>query len=129
MQDLIITAAFLVAVILLYRFRDPIFGALARFDARNRARRREEIQDRHDPLAHYKHTARVASEQVEEIGILETSDERTGLSVTRYLFEGEQFATREEAEAARRESILQKARGFYQELPAALQARRSDKLH
>ncbi len=129
MQDLFITAAFLVAVILLYRFRGPILGALARFDMRNRERRRDEIRDRHDPLAHYRHTARVAAEQVEEVGAFETTDERTGLPVTRFTFAGEVFASREEAEAARQESILQKARGFYRELPAALRARRKDKLN
>ncbi len=129
MQEIFITAAILVAVILLYRFRGPILSALARFDARNRERKREEIRDRHDPLAHYRHTAQIASEQVEDVGTFDTTDERTGLPVTRFTFEGEIFATREEAEAVRQERILQTARGFYRELPAALRARRKDKLN
>ena len=129
MEGLLTVTAVLLAGILLYRFHRPILAALERFDARNRERRREEIRDRHDPLAHYKHTASVASEQIEEVSAFETQDERTGLPVTRYVFEGETFSTREEAEDARKQAILGKARGFYAELPAALRARRSDKLN
>jgi hypothetical protein len=55
-------------------------------------------------------------------------DERTGDPVTRYLFEGETFASRDEAEAARNEKIVAKAREFYMELPAALAARGNGKL-
>ena len=40
--------------------------------------------------------------------------------MTRYVFEGEQFATRLEAERARAEKIRAIARAFYVELPAAL---------
>src|SRR5690348_2647168 len=118
MEGLITTAVLIVGAILLYRFRAPVVGALRRFDARNVARIREEIGDRQDRFAHYKHTLRLAEEQVEEVGQIEARDTRTGAPVTRYLFEGEQFATRDEAEAARQRSIVAKARAFYQELPA-----------
>ena len=53
-------------------------------------------------------------------------DERTGDPVTRYLFGGEKFATREEAEEARNIVVVAKARIYYRHLPAALAARRSD---
>jgi hypothetical protein len=129
MNQLITTALLLLAAILLYRFRGPILGALRRFDARNIARRREELEDRRDRFAHYKHTLRLAEEQVEDVSELEMRDERTGLPVTRYLFEGEQFASRDEAEAARQRSIVAKARTFYEELPAALAHRRKETLH
>src|SRR6185312_3844019 len=104
-------------------------AALRRFDERNVERIREEYSDRRDALAHYKHTVRVAEEQVEEIGEFQALDTRTGLPVTRYLFEGEQFATRDEAEAARQRSIVGKARNFYKELPAALAHRRKETLN
>ena len=129
MESLITTAAVIIGAILLYRFRAPVLEALRRFDQRNVARIHEEIGDRRDPVAHYKHTLRLAEEQVEEIGELPAHDPRTGLPVTRYLFEGEQFATRDEAEAARQRSIVAKARTFYQELPAALARRRKETLN
>ena len=129
MESLIATAAVIIGAILLYRFRAPVLAALRRFDQRNVARIHEEFGDRRDPVAHYKHTLRVAEEQVEEIGELPTRDPRTGLPVSRYLFEGEQFATRDDAEAARQRSIVAKARRFYQELPAALAHRRKETLN
>jgi hypothetical protein len=129
MEGLIGTTVLIIAAILLYRFRAPVLDALHRFDARNVARIREEIGDRRDPVAHYKHTLRLAEEQVEEVSELSAHDSRTGLPVTRYVFEGEQFATRDEAEAARQRSIVAKARTFYQELPAALARRRKETLH
>ena len=48
--------------------------------------------------------------------------------MTRYIFQGETFATRNEAEKARAETIGQIARGFYAELPKALAARGNGKL-
>jgi len=39
-------------------------------------------------------------------------DERTGTPVTRYLFEGEQFATRAEAERVRADKVRSLARTF-----------------
>jgi hypothetical protein len=129
MESLIGTTILIIAAILLYRFRAPVLEALHRFDARNVARIREEIGDRRDPVAHYKHTLRLAEEQVEEVSELPTHDSRTGLPVTLYVFEGEQFASRDEAEAARQRSIVAKARTFYQELPAALARRRKETLN
>jgi hypothetical protein len=129
LRDLLTTAALLMAGLLLYRFRAPILAALARFDARNVARRREEMDDRRDQLAHYKHTLRLAEEQVEEIEEFATQDARTGETLTRYLFEGENFASRDEAEAVRQRAIVAKARNFYVELPVALAQARKDKLH
>jgi hypothetical protein len=55
-------------------------------------------------------------------------DARTGRPVARFLFAGEMFATRDEAEAARNEAIIAKAREFYVELPAALAYRGKGKL-
>ncbi len=129
MDSLVTTALIVLAGILLYRFRDPVLDALRRFDKRNIARRREELEDRRDLLAHYKHTLRLAEEQVEDVNEFQTRDERTGQPLTRYVFEGEQFATRDEAEAARQRSIVSKARKFYEELPAALTHRRKETLH
>lgn len=129
LRDLLTTAGLLLAGLLLYHFRSPILAALARFDARNVARRREEMEDRRDQLAHYKHTLRLAEEQVEEPQAFAAQDERTGQDVTRFLFEGESFASRDEAEAARRRSVIAKARSFYVELPIALAQARKGKLH
>lgn len=129
MDSLITTAIILLAGILIYRLREPILSALRRFDAKNIARRREEVEDRRDRFAHYKHTLRLAEEQVEEVSEFETRDERTGQPLTRYLFEGEQFASRDEAEAVRQRKIVAHARTFYQELPAALAGRRTETLH
>jgi hypothetical protein len=129
LDNLLTTAVLLLAGLLLYRFRAPILTRLARFDARNIARRREEMQDRHDQLAHYRHTLRLAEEQVEDIAVFEAPDARTGQSVARYLFEGETFASHDAAEAARQRAIVAKARAFYVELPTALAQARKDKLN
>jgi hypothetical protein len=128
MGNLFTTAGVLLAAILLYRFHAPILAMLRRFDAKNVARKREEIMDRQDHLAHYRHTLRLAEEQVEEISEIAMPDERTGHPVSRFLFAGEMFATRDEAEAARNESVVAKAREFYVELPAALAHRGKGKL-
>jgi hemolysin activation/secretion protein len=129
LRDLLTTAALLLIALVLYGFRAPILAALARFDAQNVARRREEIQDRRDQLAHYKHTLRLAEEQIEEIQPFEAQDERTAEPVTHYLFEGETFVSRDEAEAARQRAIVAKARDFYVELPIALAKARKGKLN
>jgi hypothetical protein len=129
MSDLLTTAGLILAGLLIYRFRAPILAALARFDARNVARQRQEMEDRRDQLAHYRHTLGLAEEQVEDVGAFEAQDERTGETVTRYLFEGETFASRDEAEAVRQRAIITKARTFYVELPVALAQARKDKLH
>lgn len=129
MSSLIATAVLIIAAILLYRFRAPFIDGVRRFDARNRQRIEEEIGDRRDRLAHYKHTLRLAEEQVEEVGEIAAPDARTGQPLMRYTFEGEQFATRDEAEAARQRGIVAKARTFYEELPAALAHRRKETLN
>jgi hypothetical protein len=129
LRDILTMAALILAGLLIYHFRTPILGALARFDARNTAQRRQEIDDRRDQLAHYKHTLRLAEEQVEEVQSFDARDARTAEVVTRYLFEGETFASRDEAEAARQRAIVGKARTFYMELPVALAEARKGKLN
>ena len=126
MNDLYTTAAAILAALLLYRFRAVWLGALKRFDERNVARLEEERRDKSDPVAHFKHTLKVAGEQVEEVQEIVEPDERTGDPVTRYLFGAEKFATREDAEEARNIVVVAKARIFYRHLPAALAARRDD---
>jgi hypothetical protein len=128
MRDLYSMAAFILAMILLYGFRRPILARLRQFDERNSQRRIEELRDRRDQLAHFKHTMRLAEEQVEEIGEHVVSDSRTGTPVTLYLFEGEQFLSRDEAEAVRNEVVIAKAREFYKDLPKALTERREGKI-
>jgi len=66
---------------------------------------------------------------VEEVGEFQTQDARTGQTVTRYTFEGEQFPSRDEAEGARQRAIVAKARAFYEDLPAALARQRKETLH
>lgn len=127
--DLLSTAVLVLAALLVYRFRAPIFGVLARFDAHNAAQQRQDREDRRDQLAHYKHTLRLAEEQVEDVQAFDARDERTGQPVTRYVFDAETFASRDEAEAARQRSIVSKARAFYVELPVALAQARKDKLN
>ena len=129
MNGLYQVSALVLGGLLIYGFRYRILDRLRRFDQRNIARQRQEMEDRRDRLAHYKHTLQLAQEQVEEIGEIKAPDERTGDPVTRYLFEGETFASRDDAEAARNEKIVAKAREFYMELPAALAARGKDKLN
>jgi hypothetical protein len=126
LQNLFTAAAFILAGILLYRFHPVILAALRRFDARNRARIEAEERDRSDSLAHFRHTLKLAEEQVEEVNEIAAADERTGLGLTRYVFEGEIFATRREAERVREDKVRAKARQFYVELPAALAARKRD---
>jgi len=124
-HSLYATAGIVLAAIFLYRFHRPILAALARFDARNIARKFDEARDRRDRLAHYRHTVRLAEEQVDDISEIVVSDERTATPVVRFVFAGETFATREEAETARGAAIMAKARDFYVDLPAAL-SRRDD---
>jgi hypothetical protein len=129
MKNLYEVSALVLGGLLIYGFRVPILDRLRRINQRNIARQRQDMEDRRDRFAHYKHTLQLAEEQVEEIGEIKVADERTGDPVTRYLFEGETFASRDEAEAARNEKIVAKAREFYRELPAALAARGKDKLN
>ena len=114
------------AGLLLYRYHRPVLGALKRFDLQNQMRRAIELRDRTDTLAHFRHTIARAEEQVEEVSETTVADPRTGTPVSRFLFEGEQFATRHDAERARADKVRKLARDFYMELPAALAARRKD---
>lgn len=125
-DPLIDTALLIFAGIVLLRFWPKLYARWQRFDRANIARRRQEREDRRDALAHFRHTMDVAAEQVEEVQEFKISDERTGTPVTRFLFEGVTYATRDEAEQIRAEKIGNIARGFYRELPRALVARRED---
>jgi hypothetical protein len=120
------TAGVILACILAYRFHRPILAALQRFDAENRKRKIDEVRDRTDQLAHFRHTLSRAEEQVEAVSEVTRSDERTATPVTRYVFEGEQFATRREAEQVRADKVRLLARTFYMDLPEALAARKGD---
>ena len=126
LRDLLTTSLFIAVLLVLYRFRHDIAAALARFDARNVKRIEDEQRDKSDPIAHFRHTLKVAEEQVEAVGEISVGDERLGTPVTRYVFEGEQFATRADAERVRAEKIRAIARGFYVELPRALATKKQD---
>ena len=125
-ERLLETGLFLLAAILVYGFRDRILARLSRFDATNRERIVNEQRDRTDSLAHFRHTLSRAEEQVEDVSEITLPDTRTGTPATRYLFEGEQFATRTEAERVRAEKVRSLARSFYVELPNALAERKRD---
>lgn len=125
-NNLYFTAILIAAGILLVRYHPAIFAALRRFDARNRARIAAERSDRADALAHFRHTLSLAEEQVEQVASVTVPDERTGMPVTRFVFEGEHFARREDAERVRADRMRAIARGFYMDLPAALRARKEE---
>jgi hypothetical protein len=124
--NLFTTTAFIIAGILFYRFWPVVFARLKRFDAENHARIEGEIRDRGDSLAHFRHTLRIAEEQVDVVAEIEETDVRTGTPVKHFVFEGEEFASRREAERVREEKVRTLARKFYMELPAALSARKGD---
>ena len=126
LRDLLTTSLFIAVLLVVFRYRHEIAAALTRFDARNVRRIAEEQRDRSDPIAHFRHTLKVAEEQVEDVREVSVADERLGTPVTRYVFEGEQFASRFDAERVRAEKIRAIARGFYVELPSALAKRKSD---
>lgn len=128
MRDLLYMAALILILMLVFGYRERILDVLRRFDRRNVERQLEQMNERNDPTAHFKHTLKLAEEQVEDVSEIEVLDERTANPVTRYIFQGETFATRMEAEKARAEAIGQIARGFYVELPKALAARGNGKL-
>ena len=123
-RDLLTAFAIIVIAILVYRYQHRIAAALRRFDERNVRRIQEQEQERADPLAHFKHTLKTAEEQVEAVSEITVSDERLGTPVTRFLFEGRQYASRHEADIARAEKIRTIARKYYLELPAALAERK-----
>jgi len=116
----------LLAAIVAYWLGPKAVAAFKRFDAENHARILAERDDRRDAAAHIRHTLNVAQEQVDEILEVSESDPRTGTAVKRYVFEGETYFTRDEAEKIRAQKIGDIARGFYRELPAALAARKRD---
>lgn len=124
LRDLLTTSLIIAALLVIFRYRHEIAAALARFDARNVKRIEQEQRDRSDPIAHFRHTLKVAEEQVEDVSEVTVADERLGTPVTRYVFEGEQFSSRFEAERVRAEKIREIARGFYVELPRALANRK-----
>ncbi|MEI9990692.1 MAG: hypothetical protein WDM86_11695 [Rhizomicrobium sp.] len=129
LRQIIATSLFILAALIVYRYRRWIVARVKRFDDENVRRIAEQERDRADPLAHYRHTLRTAEEQVESVSEIVEPDERLGTPVTRYLFEGERFADRTEAERARADKIRAIARGYYQDLPVALAERRKDKLN
>ena len=129
MHDLIVTFLALVGGILIYRYHREILAMVKRFDAKNRARIEADERDRGDSLAHFRHTLALAEEHTEPVGEITLSDPRTATPVTRYVFEGERYATRREAERAREEKVRAKARAFYMELPRALTSRGDERLH
>lgn len=122
--DLVWVSAVILAGILLLHPR--VLGAVRGFDARNRARIAAEQKDRRDAQAHFRRTLELASEQVEAIQSVTVADERTGTPVTRFLFEGQAFASEAEAREVRDAKVRTIARGFYMDLPAALRARREE---
>jgi|SRR5579871_1577867 len=119
-------AAVIIVGTLFYRYHRQVLARLRRFDAANRARREQEIRDRYDALAHFRHTLSRAEEQVEPVNEVELRDERTGTPVKRFVFEAETFATKAEAERVREAKVRALARNFYLELPRALAARPGD---
>jgi hypothetical protein len=124
LTNLLITSAIVLAAIMLVHPR--VLGAFRRFDAGNREKIEAEINDKRDSVAHFRHTLKLAEEQVEEVTSFTASDERTGEPVTRWLFEGETFLTERDARRAREDRMRTIARGFYMDLPAALRARKED---
>ena len=88
MRDIILLVIFLAAAVV-YRFRAPILARLRQFDARNAARRADEIRDRHDRFAHYRRAVLTAEESLEEVQAITVHDERTGALLKRYLFLGD----------------------------------------
>jgi len=111
MTNVLWACAFVLACIGFYRFGLPW---LKRFDQANVARIAQQERDKADVNAHFRHALDIANEQVEEVQEIKTGD------LTRYLFEAEAFATREEAEEMRAQRVGVVARRFYDELPAAL---------
>lgn len=129
LERIITTFLLIVAASVVYGFRHRILGALRRFDADNVRRIAEQERDRADPVAHFRHTLRTAEEQVEDVSEIVEPDARLGTPVARFIFEGERFATRDEAERVRADKIRAIARGYYMDLPVALAERRKDKLN
>ena len=126
MRDLIFLMFVLAATVCVLRYGKPFVAALKRFDARNIARREEEYRSRYDGYWHYRQTLKVTEEQVEPVTAIERPDARTGVMTRVFLFDAREFATLADAEAARQEAVVGKARDFYSELDGnRLQSRSS----
>ena len=119
MGNIILICLLFLALAALYRWGRPILHALRRFDARNARRKQEQFAARFDPNAHFRETMRLAEEQVEDITEIADSG-----PVMRFLFNGEEYDRREDAEAARAAIVFEKARGFYVELDTIYLGRR-----
>lgn len=124
LRDVLTLFGFLAVAILIYRYHRAMLDALRRFDARNVQRIRDQEMEKADPLAHYRHTLKTAEEQVEAVGTVTVRDARLGTPVALFVFDGERFLAREDAERARAEKVRAIARGYYVELPAALAERK-----
>jgi hypothetical protein len=124
MSDLFTAVLILFGVVLVFGFRYRILAGLRRFEANNALRRAEEARALFDRYAHYRQTVKFAEEEIEEVTKIRVPDERTGEPVTRYVFLGEQYATRKEAEAARYAVIIERAREFYKDLDRIYLSRR-----
>jgi hypothetical protein len=120
---LILTVAFLAGAVI-YRFSTRIVGGLRRFDAKNIARRADEMRSRFDKYAHYRQTVQLAEEQVERVTKISVLDPRTGKPVPHYLFDRVEYGTLAEAESARYDAIVAKAREFYIDLDRIYLSRR-----
>jgi hypothetical protein len=116
MTNLLTLAAIFILAALAYRFRERLFAPLRRFEARNTARRAEEFQALFDRNAHYRQTVKLAEEQVEEVMKTSAVDPRTGQPVDRFVFQGTEYASLNEAESARFAVVVGKAREFYIDL-------------
>lgn len=125
LRDVLTLFGFLAVAILIYRYHRAVLDALRRFDARNVKRIEEQARARTDPLAHFHETLKTAEEQVEEIQEVTVRDARLGTPTTRFVFEGEQFLTRDDAERVRAAKIGSIARNYYVELPRALAERKT----
>lgn len=118
-----------IVILLAVYFAGPkLWARLKAFDDDNARRRAQEMQDRRDGNAHFRHALDTAAEQVEAVSSYPARDERTGLPITLYLFEGESFGSRAAAEEVRARRIYDKAKAFYTELPVALTERRRSNL-
>ena len=124
--NLISTVLFVLVVIVIARFWPQISGVIRRFDTQVRDRRAQEIRDRGDATAHFRHTLKLAEEQVDDVTSVIVPDERTAQPITRWQFAGETFASEADARRAREDTVRTIARGFYMDLPAALRARKDE---
>lgn len=124
MSDSLEVTLIILAVTAMVALRRPIWRALRRFDAQNTERRMREYRSAFDQYAHYRQTVDLVEEQVEDVSAVSVPDQRTGEPVIRYLFLGTWYATRREAEEARRAVVIEKARDFYIDLDRVFLSRR-----